>query len=385
MHEIPLGEFLSSVQAGARRIPLDGCFELTFRCNLTCAHCYVNEPAGDRAVRDRELPLRRWLALVDEIVEAGCLHLLLTGGEVLLRPDFAEIYRHARRSGLLINVFTNATLVTDAIADLFDRERPDAVEVTLYGFSRETYERVTGVPGSHARCYAGVQRLLDRRLRLRLKTVAMNWNQDELEAMRDFAESRGVEFRYDGQLNERIDGCANRRGDLQVPTEQLIQIDVRDRKSADQFERFCESKVPARWDGPPEPRLFVCGAGRTAFSIDPYGRLLACLLTRRSSIDLRERPFQEGWAAMNETVVHRLRTRPSPCASCNLAPLCDSCPGAAENATGDPEGLVPHFCRLAHERAFAFANGGAGHRRDASCCLGGPPATSRKRIPLRVV
>ena len=87
-------------------------------------HCYVNEPVGDFAVRDRELPLARLKTLVDEMADAGCLTLLLTGGEVLVRPDFPELYLYAIRKGLLVTVFTNGTLVTERIADLFDEYRP---------------------------------------------------------------------------------------------------------------------------------------------------------------------------------------------------------------------------------------------------------------------
>ena len=58
------------------------------------------------------------------MAEAGCLSLLLTGGEVLVRRDFPEIYLHALARGLRVTVFTNGTMVTDEIADLFDRNRP---------------------------------------------------------------------------------------------------------------------------------------------------------------------------------------------------------------------------------------------------------------------
>ena len=74
------------------RVPLNGVIETTFRCNLRCIHCYVNEAAGDASEIARELDTPRLLKLVDEIADQGCLFLLLTGGEVFLRPDFEEVY-----------------------------------------------------------------------------------------------------------------------------------------------------------------------------------------------------------------------------------------------------------------------------------------------------
>ena len=55
--------------------------------------------------------------ILDEIKDAGCLWLLLTGGEPLLRPDFLEIYQYAKHKGFLLTLFTNGTLLTPHIAD----------------------------------------------------------------------------------------------------------------------------------------------------------------------------------------------------------------------------------------------------------------------------
>jgi hypothetical protein len=111
--EVSYAQFLSEIGVESRRIPIDGILETTFRCNLNCVHCYVNEPASSREVRERELPLPRLLRVVDEIAEAGCLNLLLTGGEVLLRPDFKDLYVYILRRGIRVTIFTNGTLVTD--------------------------------------------------------------------------------------------------------------------------------------------------------------------------------------------------------------------------------------------------------------------------------
>src|SRR4051812_31117124 len=96
----------------AERIPILGGLELTFRCNLACIHCYVNLPPADRAEARRERTTDEWFAIIDQVAEAGCLWLTLTGGEPLLRPDFCDIYRHAHKRGLLLSVYTNATLIT---------------------------------------------------------------------------------------------------------------------------------------------------------------------------------------------------------------------------------------------------------------------------------
>ena len=374
--EITLGQLFDEWDVSGRRIPVEGILESTFRCNLECVHCYVNKPAGSAEERSREVPLKRLKALVDEMVEAGCVNLLLTGGEVLVRPDFPELYLHALGRGLLVTVFTNGTMVSERIADLFDRHRPLLVEISLYGMTRETYERVTRVPGSYQRCLDGIRRLLDRGVPLKLKTMVMSWNQHELPAMRQFARELGLGFKHDGLLNARVDCGASRYGEVQVPPAELVALEMAEPETRERLQATAEeirALAGQEWD---DPYVYSCGAGQVAFTVDPYGRLQMCQLSRRAAFDLREESFASIW---NERFP-ALRARPwqenAVCRRCNLTPLCGSCPGAAELETGDIQALVPEFCRIAHGRAFALLGDASGHRQDASCCLGGAASDS---------
>ena len=69
--------------------------------------------------------------------------MLFTGGEIFLRKNFFEIYDHARRLGLIVTLL-NGTTVTERIAERLAADVPYSIEVTLYGRTRETYEKVTG-------------------------------------------------------------------------------------------------------------------------------------------------------------------------------------------------------------------------------------------------
>jgi MoaA/NifB/PqqE/SkfB family radical SAM enzyme len=116
----------------AKRIPIKGSFELTLRCNLRCLHCYCNLPLNDQDAIEKELTCEEVFSIFNQIAEAGCLWLLLTGGDPLLRKDFLEIYTYAKKKGFLISLFTNGTLITPRIADHLAEWLPYIVEVTLY-------------------------------------------------------------------------------------------------------------------------------------------------------------------------------------------------------------------------------------------------------------
>ena len=99
-----------------QRIPIAGSLEVTTRCNLHCAHCYINLPIDDRQVCKQELSTKKWYSILDQIVDEGCLWLLITGGEPFIRPDFLDMYTYAKKKGLLVTVFTNGTTITPYIA-----------------------------------------------------------------------------------------------------------------------------------------------------------------------------------------------------------------------------------------------------------------------------
>ena len=128
---------------------------------------------GDQEARRSELTYEEHCRLLDEITEAGCLWLLYTGGEIFARKDFLDIYTYAKQKGLLIGLFTNGTLITPKIADHLAEWRPFMIEITLYGRTRETYEQLTGIPGSYDRCMRGIRLLMERGLPLALKTVGV--------------------------------------------------------------------------------------------------------------------------------------------------------------------------------------------------------------------
>lgn len=368
--EVSFADLQRRLGLPARRLPLQGTIETSYRCNLNCVHCYVNKPAGSREERERELPLSRLMALVDELVEEGCLEVLFTGGEVLVRPDFPELYLHAVRSGLVVTVFTNGTLVSERIADLFDQHRPHAVEISLYGMTRESYERITRVPGSYDKCLAGIERLVARGIPLTLKTMALTWNQHEVAAMDAYARGLGLPFKFDSLLNARVDCGSNRNGELQLSAEQALALELMDPSRMRDLREFCERFVRREVTPVEHEYVYNCGAGHMSFTVDPYGRLQMCQLSRANAFDLRADSFARGW---NEHFP-RLRARKwqthSVCRSCNLVSLCGSCAGAAELETGDVEGRVPQFCEIAHLKAWAAMGEACGHRRDATCCLG---------------
>src|SRR5213079_972400 len=195
---VSYGEFSLGLHQrfGDKRTPVEVSLEVTRRCPLECQHCYNNLAMGDLAARNRELSKEEYASILTELADMGVIWLLFTGGEIFARKDFLEIYTMAKEKGFLITLFTNGTLITEKIADYLLEWPPFAIEITLYGRTKETYEALTQIPGSYERCLRGIKLLRERGLPLKLKSVATSINKHEISAMRQFAEEEiGVEFK----------------------------------------------------------------------------------------------------------------------------------------------------------------------------------------------
>lgn len=328
--------------AGNARVPLAGSIELTFRCNLRCVHCYIPDFSGRGEMTTAEIT-----RILSEAADEGCLWMLLTGGEVLLRPDFAEIYRHAKRLGLLVTVFSNGTLFDEKVADLMAEYPPFGLEFTLYGLDDETYRKVTGFPNRFARVERAVRLATDAGLKLTLKAIAMQALVDEIPRMREFAASYGVPFRYDGMIHGRLDGSLAPAAARSTP-ETLVGWDEADPKRLNDWMNFYVKFVKT---APPGTKLLSCGAGLQSFHVDPKGRLLSCEALPLDAYDLRRGSFREGWYGPTAAVREREAGGRNVCAACDIKSLCDRCPATALMETGSPDGWVPHYCEVTHRRA----------------------------------
>ena len=319
------------------RIPLNLDWELTWRCNERCLHCFqrlAKDAAGEVTLSEIERTL-------DALAAMGTLFVTYTGGEVLLRPDIRDILVATKRRGFAYRLFTNGLLLDDDLVAFLVDTPPLSVDISLYALDPAKHDAVTGVPGSHARSLAAAHRAKKAGLFVKLKYTLMRETADELPKLRAYASAEGFGFTYYLSVIHKVDGdaapCALNADEAAV---RALFADPRFAPPA--HECALDRRVP------------LCAAGLNTLFISPYGDVQPCVMVREPCGNIRTAPIADIWREAEPfRRVRALRAADLPaCAACEVSAYCSRCMGAAALETGsltEPSSRACMLAKLRHE------------------------------------
>ncbi len=342
-------------KAAINHIPVSGTFELTPRCNLSCEMCYIRMSATEEAAIGQELTADEWLSLGKQAVDAGMVYLLLTGGEPLLRPDFSEIYSGLAEMGILLTLNTNGTLVDEYIVRCLAEHPPEKVNVTLYGTSSDTYQRVCGSANSYEAALHGIGLLKEANIPVCINTTFTRHNAADMEHIVSFAKQNDIPIRMTSYLfpplrcSRKSDkGCflpPEEYGRLGAAFDQITMDSTQKKRRADILIRVREhaSELPS------EGKAASCMAGRGAFWVTWDGQLLPCGMLPQLGRSLKSESFTNIWANLDH--VMNAQTLPQKCSGCHKRILCPVCIAVTQSANEPPEALC-RYCDSYMESIF---------------------------------
>ena len=171
-------------------------WNLTYRCNLACEHCYLDAGGaplvGTENFADRsELGTEECFRVIDEIAAFApeCVT-ILTGGEPLLRRDILEIVRRASERGLWVVVGTNGVSITENVARRLAEAGARGLSLSLDALDPDRHDRFRKVRGAWRNTVEGAEILNRTGLPFIVQTTAGSHNLGELDAIADFAHDR---------------------------------------------------------------------------------------------------------------------------------------------------------------------------------------------------
>ena len=341
--------FVKATQTGT---PLAGTFELTSRCTLNCKMCYIHSKANDGEVIQKEKSTKWWLDLAKKAQEAGTLLLLLTGGEPMLRQDFEEIYLACKKMGLLISINTNATLIDEKKIQLFKKNPPQRVNITLYGTSRETYGSLCGVPEAFDRVIWAIKALKEAGINIKLNYTVTPYNKDDVIKASDFAEELGVPIQTVTYMFPPLRACADcGEADRLSPEDAArVMINLQKHRLGDDFNKFLEykdknKKTPDYFDDcEKEGERIKCRAGSTTFWVTWDGKMTPCGMMVEPASEIGE-DFEKAWQKIRKEREEIIL--PPQCTNCEYKANCDICAAVSYAETGRFDGVPTYACEKA--------------------------------------
>jgi radical SAM protein with 4Fe4S-binding SPASM domain len=345
--------------------PLSVHFDLTYRCNERCVHCYLDH--NDHG----ELTTAECLNVLEDLARSGALFLTFSGGEIFLRPDLYEILAAARRLHFDISLKSNALLVTPERAARLREFGVRRVQISVYSDIPAIHDAITKVPGSLERTLAAIPILLEHGLQVKLACPLMQENLMAYRGVMALAEKLGVPYILDLTITPMMDGSSGPLAHrasvssllpvLQDPTLHACkpQPSPQAAPAINALPPTFGSAVSSGIESAAYEDL-PCSAGHNSCYISPYGDVFPCVQLPQAAGNLRREKFDDIW--YHAPQLERLRAiRESQlpiCSRCEIRSYCERCPGLALMEGGDLLGAYERACALAEEKARLAGVGG---------------------------
>ena len=303
-------------------------FELTYRCNFRCRHCYV--PKSYR--KKGELRTKEIFSVLAQLKDIGCFYLGFTGGEPFIRKDILDILWFAKKKGFELIIYTNGSLINEIIVKELQKLRPNKVDITIPGISKAAFEAVSGVAGSRDKVFKAINLLYKSGVDLGFKTCVLKENKSEIKEIQNFAASLGSLHRLDDMLSPRLNGSKEpykyRGNRLAFNGSRLSVSD-------------CQLSPNTEHLTPNTLNLFRCGVGLSQAAITPLGELKMCLMIdyprykivngrvagHKSQVTSHKLSLKDAWERLRELVVSVKPDDNYKCDKCRLERFCKWCPG----------------------------------------------------------
>ncbi|MBI1758784.1 MAG: radical SAM protein [Actinobacteria bacterium] len=300
---------------------------LTYRCNLTCSHCYALYR------RDRhEFTLDEIKNLATELHCSGSAAVVYSHGENMIRSDFHAVAATFRDLDFYQTLMLNGFYV---------RQRRDAQRLAGAGVNRtmisvdsadpEVHDRVRGRAGAYGRALSAVDLLLDSDVdTVGFSCTIDRHNYDAIPDIVDLAVRTGVHavsfmqnrynqrevfdrdlwLAYERVCHDIYELILRHRGRLDIYTHDPFMLTLLDDRLVDEHARaaFIGSNL--------------CNVATSMVSIDPVGNVTGCNFIPEVIGNVRDEPFAAIWGRLVTRYSDNRQPPTGACTGCGALATC---------------------------------------------------------------
>jgi len=310
-------------------------WNITLRCPLACAHCYVD--AGGREA-EGVLSTREAFGVIGQLCEAGRPVVVLSGGEPLLRDDIFEIARYGTDQGLRMVMGSSGVLIDRAAAARLSEAGIHAVAISLDSADPTEHDSFRGIPGVWEKAVQAIRYCLDEGMGVQINTSVIRWDIDSVNRVIALGRSLGVrdyQVFFPVPSGRGRDVSPRSPGDYESLIAEILLgsrtkgINVRP-TCAPQFRRIADTLgiVNPTWGR-------GCIAGISYCRVYANGDVTPCPYLPVSAGNVRDTDFTEIWQRSEIFKALRDPAKLSgKCGCCKYKAVCGGCRARAYRGTG---------------------------------------------------
>ena len=341
------------------RTPIMGTFELTPGCTMNCEMCYIRQSQQKIQEKGGLRSLEFWDRAIDQAVENGMLFCLLTGGEIFTYPYFQELYERLCHKGVHTVFNTNGTLLNEETVAWLAENPPRRLNISLYGSTEETYEKLCHYKGGLARVIRGFELLQKYGIDFRVHGVLVPDNVDDYDGMKEICNRFRVPMELSFYMFPPLRKEGDRKAKMRFTPEKMAEVGFRYRMDqcggdTKQWHEFVEKKCEGMEH--PENRKhyginrITCRSGCSAFWINWKGEISGCGMEDDQQFSLDEMSFADAWKKI--TTYSAEAPLSEECAVCRYREFCPVCAPAACCETGSIDGTPEYLCEYSRITAW---------------------------------
>ena len=344
------------------RLPLEGELDLTYRCNNNCRHCWL-QLSSNAPEKNDELSFDEIRDIVDQARALGTRKWGISGGEPMLRPDFAEIFDYITRKASSYKLNTNGSLITPKIAVLMRRK--GSKMVALYGATADVHDHITRRPGSFEATMRGFAYLKEAGAKFTVQLVPMRESYHQWPEMQALGHRLSPDCRLGASwlylsANHDPERNASIQGQRVLP-EEILELDhpppPDDLLGSNPRNGEVASHPTIQRETPKvdDFLLDACIYKRNTFHVDPYGQMTFCCFIKDPELqyDLRRGSLQDGWENFIPSLAGQIRGGREyleNCGNCELKKDCLWCPVFGYLEHSRYSARIDYLCEIAKQK-----------------------------------
>jgi len=300
------------------KVPPQVTFELTYKCNFKCVHCYNQK---GRINRDKELSFDEIKNILDDLVKLGTPFIQFTGGEIFVRRDITKILEYASKN-FLLGIKTNGSLINENNIDKLKDLNFHQIEISLYGASENTYNIITKNKKSFKQVMNSLKLLSKTKLPIGISVINLKENEKETKKMINFVKKLGFSCGFLGEIIPTDKGgleplkhiCSYQKHlELMYPKKKILKEIVK---------QMLTKKIKIN------PKQKMCIGLGSQIVIDPFGYVKPCIEWRVYKDNVREKSIKEIYRNSKTLNMARNITYGDfpNCMKCEFINICFSCP-----------------------------------------------------------